>query len=296
MGKGGLHSAEILKCYNDSMSNSLTSVARVKDRIKITTTSFDDLIANLILGVTSRMEAMCNRDFTLATYTNELHDGSDPYGSKRSILIPRNAPISNVASIEYKSGTNSLPNWTAFSANDYDVDETAGLIPFHFILPSGTRNIRITYTAGWDGYDVSTSSLWSFNVVPTGTVNGSNATFTLPEDANELVVYADGVRVSADNVTFTSGSDSFTLAAGAVPFSTIAVDYKATPADSGSDPTLPAELVDICERVVVHLFKQRESEGKTSESFQESSITWRDNLFTAEMRAAIKNYRRGYHL
>lgn len=278
------------------MANALTSTSRVKDRIKITTTDFDTLISNLILAVTARIETMCNRSFTLATYTNEIHDGSDLYGSFRSILVPKNAPISVVTSIEYKSGTNSNPNWITFSSDDYDVDETAGIIYFNTPLPRGKRNIRITYTAGWDGFDVNVSSLWNFQVTPTGTVDGSNDTFTLPEEADEVLVYADGVRVKSSLVTFSAGATSFTLDSSAVPYSSIEVDYKATPADSGSDPTLPMELVDLCERVVVHLFKMRESEGKTSESFQESSITWRSSMFTPDMKATIKNYRRGYEI
>ena len=130
---------------------------------------------------------MCGRSFTLATYTNELHDGTDLYGTRRTILIPKNAPISSVSSIQYKAGTNASPNWTSFSTEDYDVDETTGLVYFDNPLPSGKRNIRITYTAGWDGYDVATSSLWTFNATPTGTVNGSNGTFTLPVDASQVI-------------------------------------------------------------------------------------------------------------
>lgn len=278
------------------MANALTTAARVKDRLKISSTTFDDLISNNIISVTARMEKMCNRQFTLATYTNELHDGSDFYQSNRSILMPVNAPISSVSSIEWKSGTNSNPNWTTFSSNDYDVDEDAGIIHFHYALPRGKRNIRITYTAGWSGYSIGLSSFWTYNTVPTGDVDGANLAFTLAADADEVVVYVDGMRELDSNVTHTAGSDSITLASGRAPYSSIVVDYKQTTSTSGSDPDLPAELIDVCERAVVKLFKQRESEGKTSESFEESSITWRENLFTAEMRATIKNYRRGYSI
>lgn len=277
------------------MGNAITTKARIKDRLDgITTTDYDDVIDNLIVAVTKRMEVMTNRDFTLDTYTNELHDGSDWYNSLRTILIPQNAPIATVSSIQYKSGTNTTPNWTTFSADVYDVDYDAGIIYFDSPLPRGKRNIRITYTAGWDTYTIAgVSSLWNFNVVPTGTVNGSNGTFTLPANADELIVYADGVRVLDSSVTHTAGSNSFTLAAAAVPYSSIAVDYKTENQNSGSDLTIPDDLVDVCERAVVYLFKKRESEGKTSESFQESSITWRDKMFSTEDLITIMNYRRG---
>lgn len=278
------------------MSNALTSTTRVKDRLKISASTFDTLLTNLIVAVTERLETMCGRSFTNATYTNELHDGSDFYGSVRSILISQNAPISTLTSIEYKAGTNTTPSWTTFDSDTYDVDYDAGLIYFDNPLPQGKRNIRITYDAGWDGFSASISSLWTLNVTPTGTVNGSNASFTLPEEADEVIIYADGVRLAAANVTHTAGSDSVTIAAASVPFSTIAADYKATSSASDATPTLPMELVELCERAVVKLFKQRDSEGKTSESFQESSITWRESLFTKEDMATIKNYRRGYDI
>jgi hypothetical protein len=278
------------------MSNALTTAARVKDRLKITATSFDTLISNLIVSVTARMETMCGRQFTLGTYTHELHDGSDVYGSWRFILMTKNAPVGSVSAVSYKTGSNTDPVWVAFTADDYDLNANLGMLYFKSPLPRGTQNIRITYTAGWDGYAVGLSSYWNFNVTPTGLVNGSNLTFTLPEDADELIVYADGLRESSANVTFTAGTDSFTLAAGRAPYSTIAVDYKETLAAASGDPVLPAELVDVCERAVVHLFKKRDSEGKSTESFQESSITWNKAVFDDEMLATIKNYRRGYHL
>ncbi|MER0170354.1 MAG: hypothetical protein DU489_07070 [Nitrosomonas sp.] len=278
------------------MSNALTTKARVKDRLKITTTNFDDLIDNLIVSITARMEAMTNRQFTLATYTEEIHDGSDFYGSLRGMLITKNAPVGNVSLIEYKAGSNTTPNWTTIDPDDYDVDYDAGLIHFAYGLPRGKRNIRITYTAGWDGYDVGLSSYWNFNVTPTGTVDGSNLTFTLPENASELVVYVDGVRESSANVTFTADTDTFTLAGGRAPYSTISVDYKETLATATGDPVLPAELVDVCERAVIHLFKKRDSEGRSSEGFGESSIVWEKAVFNEEMLATIKNYRRGYYL
>lgn len=275
------------------MSNALTTKANVKDRLDISTTDHDDLLDRMILAVTDAMETLAGRLFTLATYTNELYDGSDWYGSARTSLTLRQAPVATVSSVQYKAGTNTTPNWTDFNVDTYDIDYDLGVIHFDGPLPAGKRNIRVTYTAGWTGYDSVVSELWNFNVTPTGTVNGSNGTFTLPEDAQEVVVYADGVRVKSDYVTHTAGTDEFTLEATAVPFSTIAADYKAGASSSGSDPTLPMELVDICERVVISLFKKRNSEGKTSEAFQESSITWRSSMFSDDMRAAIKNYRRG---
>lgn len=276
--------------------DALTTKARIKDRLKITSTDFDDLIDNIILGITGRMEQMCGRRFTQAEFTNELHDGSDTLGSRRAVLIVKHAPVHTITSVQYKAGSNSTPSWTSYDEDDYDLDADAGLLYFKGCLPAGRRNIRITYTGGYSGHSVGVTAMWHFNETPTGTVDGSNLTFTLPENADEVIVYADGVRESSANVTFTAGTATFTLAAGRAPTSTIAIDYLATSAAAAGDITLPADLVEVCEKAVVKTFKRREAEGKASESFGESSITWEKEVFTAEDLATIRNYRRGYDL
>ncbi len=276
--------------------DALTTIARIKDRLGITETGFDAFLTSLILGITARIENMCNRRFIQATYNDELHDGSDLYGSKRVILIAKNAPVQVVDTVEYKAGTNSSPNWTAFSEDDYDLDEDAGMLFFHTPLPTGRRNIRITYTAGFSGYDNGISNFWFFDVTPTGTVDGSNLTFTLPEDATQVVVYVDGLREAAANVTFTEGTATFTLAAGRAPNTSIAIDYLRENASVDADLSLPLDLVEVAEKAVVRTFKKRNSEGRTSEGFQDSQITWAEEVFTKEDLATIKNFRRGYNL
>lgn len=272
--------------------DALTTKERIKTRLGITEDHFDAIITYLILAVTARIEQACGRRFIQAEYNNEMHDGSDLYGSNRFILIVQNAPIQVIDGIEYRIGT----TWTAYDDDAYDAELRTGLIHFRTPMPQGKQNIRITYTGGFSGYSIGVNNYWFFNIVPTGTVNGTNRTFTLPEDASQVIVYVDGLREAASNITFTAGSDTFTLAEGRAPSSTIAVDYLRENAAEDSDISLPLDLVEVCEEVVVRLFKRRESDGRLSESFQESSVTWSENVFTKENVATVKNYRRGYAL
>lgn len=276
--------------------DALTTKEYIKERLGITVATFDDLLDRLILATTARMEQMCGRRFTLAEFNNELHDGSDSYGTRRIYLIVKNAPIQAIERVEYKAGRNSAPNWTAYDEDDYDLDAEAGVLHFPYGLPAGKRNIRITYTGGFSGHSLGNTSLWHFNETPTGAVDGSNLAFTLPEDADQVIVYPDGIREATGNVTHVAGTDTFTLAAGRAPYSTIAVDYLATAATDGGDVTLPADLVEVCEEAVTRIFKRRESEGRSSETFQESSINWNKSVFTDEDLRTIRNYRRGYSL
>lgn len=82
---------------------------------------------------------------------------------------------------------------------------------------------------------------------------------------------------------------------GSEAFSTMVVDYVNASLES-DDPTLPADLVEVCEAVTVRIFKRRDSDGRTSESFQESSITWTEGVFTKEDRITVMNYRRSSFL
>jgi hypothetical protein len=275
----------------------LTTVERVKDRLGITANTWDTLFDRLIKSCTARIEQMTGRRFIQGTFTNELHDGADGYGTARYYLILKNAPLQSVDSVQYRAGTPSDPDWTDFDEDDYHVNLQTGVLHFPEGIPAGFQNIRVTYTGGYSGTSFDIANYWVFNATPTGTVDGSNREFTLPEDADQIIVYADGMRESAANVTHEEGSDTFELAEGRAPFSSIAADYLRT--DAGGDDVgafLPFDLVDVCERGVSATFKRRESEGRKSETFQESSITWRDSIFTDEDRAIIKNYRRGYNL
>lgn len=58
-----------------------------------------------------------------------------------------------------------------------------------------------------------------------------------------------------------------------------------------STHTLPADLTALCERMVIRMFKRREAEGKSSESFDGASVTW-DTKLTEEDKAVINKYTR----
>lgn len=46
----------------------------------------------------------------------------------------------------------------------------------------------------------------------------------------------------------------------------------------GATHTLPADLTDLCERMVVRFWKKREKPGVQSESIRDSSVTWKDTV------------------
>lgn len=199
-------------------ANQLTTKTRVKSRLQITSTQFDDLFDFLIAATSDKIEQMTGRTFLATTYTNELYDGSDVYNDRQSIIVMNNAPVLNFELLEYKAGNNTNPTWFDYTENDYDVNETSGIIYMFGELPRGKQNVRMTYQAG---FKIDFTNLYST-----------------------------------------------------------------------TQHTLPYDITEVCEEVVTRIFKKRDSEGRSSESFQESSVTWNDNVFTKENLATINNYRR----
>lgn len=59
--------------------------------------------------------------------------------------------------------------------------------------------------------------------------------------------------------------------------------------------TMPFELIDLAERLCVKIFKKRESEGRSQETFKESSISW-EALMKSDDWAVLRNYRRVFIL
>lgn len=199
----------------------LTTKERVKARLQITTTSFDDMFDSLIAATTNKIEQMTGRRFKATTYADELYDGSDVYGTRQEIIVVNNAPMLTLTRFQYKNGNNENPAWTDFTEDDYDINESNGIIRMKGYLPGGMQNVRISYQAGY-------------------------------------------------LINFSSTSTVYDTA----------------------QHTLPYDITEVCEEAVVRLYKRRDSEGRSSESFQESSITWNENIFTKENITTINNYRR----
>ena len=62
-----------------------------------------------------------------------------------------------------------------------------------------------------------------------------------------------------------------------------------------NDPTkhtLPYDLSDLADRVATRLYKKRDSEGRSAESFNQSSITWKDGLLDDYDNTVIANHSR----
>lgn len=133
-------------------SYALTTEARIKARLGITSNGFDTLIKRLMYAATDFIEKECGgRRFKETAYTQQLYDGSmlGDEDNRVDFLILKNAPVASISAFEYRSGNRSSPAWTAFLTDDYEPRLTEGILRVWGGVPRGYQNIRITYTAGF---------------------------------------------------------------------------------------------------------------------------------------------------
>ncbi len=197
------------------LAYALTTKNRVKDRLAITNTQFDTVIDRLISAMTDFIEGECNRRFQETVYSNEIYS---IYGAYPETIGLKQTPVSNVASVQYRAGLKTTPNWTNFAADDWELleDGKSGIIKFYGGITRGVNVIRVTYTAGYK------------------------------------------------------------------------IDF---PNAGSATHTLPADLSDLAERIVVRVFEKRKAEGKETESFEGGTVSWAPLLDETD-RAIIARHRR----
>lgn len=129
-------------------TRALTNLERVKTRLSIDNANSDTLIERLIMGVTDHLESLCNRRFGEAIYTNELYSISS---GGMDMLALKQTPVTVLTSLSYRLGTPSVPAWTLYSADDYELvnDGKSGLVRVYGGIYRGSNTIRATYTAGY---------------------------------------------------------------------------------------------------------------------------------------------------
>lgn len=127
-------------------------------------------------------------------------------------------------------------------------------------------------------FPVSALSAVQYRAGTPATPNWTDLTtdqFELLDDGAAGIVRVYGYLPYGDNairVTFTAGYKIAWAAAG-----------------DNSTHTLPADLSELCERMVIKAFKRREAVGKTSEGFEGSTVTWATTMDDDD-KATLQDY------
>jgi hypothetical protein len=119
----------------------IASLAELKDFLKMTETTDDDKLYELLRDADAEVKARCKRDFERANYTH-YYDGTG--GS--TILLDQ-YPIVEVTSVHEDKDRNFAAD-TLLS--DYTTrDNTGELILLTGVFGIGAQNIKVVYTAGY---------------------------------------------------------------------------------------------------------------------------------------------------
>jgi hypothetical protein len=122
--------------------------------------AFDTVLTRYINSVSDYITNECGRfSFVQQTFVNDTYSIDNP---RQSFLLLRNTPVFSITSLQWRAGTPSNPNWTAFIADQFELVDPrtdpisgltwypSGMVRVYGVLPRIYSNmIRATYVAGY---------------------------------------------------------------------------------------------------------------------------------------------------
>jgi uncharacterized phiE125 gp8 family phage protein len=123
------------------VASALTTLVRVKEWLKITGSTNDTLITNLIAGESARIQRYLRRYIVQQTITAEIQSGHG-----REILALRERPVTAVTEVR--------EDGVALASSKYELDGDEGILYARTdgnpdVWTEGSRNFEIDYTAGY---------------------------------------------------------------------------------------------------------------------------------------------------
>ncbi|HLY40477.1 MAG TPA: phage head-tail connector protein [Terracidiphilus sp.] len=274
----------------------LTTLQRVKDRLDIVIDDADPVLTRMINGASDFIERECGKTgleaypndghFVQKTYTNEVYTAQ---GRKQQRLVLRNAPVTYLivtGNLTQGSASVTVAPYTGIVAG-MPLYNIQGLFPQGTTVQSVGSNGALTMSqpasVTQTGAVFEISGLISFQW-RAGTPSNPNWTDFI-QDQFELDQQgrAGIVRVYGSIPGLYNNMIRATYVAG------FPVDWQN--AGNGSTHQLPSDLTNLCENIVVRIYKRRQLEGKASEAIQGATTSWRDALDAFD-RNVINNYRR----
>ena len=277
-------------------SYALTTLARVKTRLQISNADSDTVLIRMINGATDFIERECGKSglerypndghFVQKTYTNEVYSVR---GTKQERLVLRNAPVT------YLIVTGNLTQGSASVTVAPYAGIVAGMPLYNIqgLFPQGTTVLTVGSSGALTMSQPASVTQTAATFEISGLINfqwragtPSNPNWTsFITDQFELAEqgYSGIIRVYGVMPRLYSNMLRATYVAG----------YPADFANAGDGSThqLPADLTNLCENLVVRIFKRRLLDGKASENIQGATTAWRDQLDALD-RNVIANYTR----
>jgi len=140
-------------------ANAMTTLAFAKTFLKIPSaeTSMDTLVEFWINAASEYLESECDRKFAAQSFVEYIS------GNKSNFILTAEWPINSVTEIKVdSSGAFTDPN-TIWDSSEYGIgEELQVIVARQRMFPTGYRNIKLTYNAGYSTIpiDLTDACLW----------------------------------------------------------------------------------------------------------------------------------------
>lgn len=252
--------------------SNLTTLARLKDYLKITSTTDDALLTRLIASASAFVQNWLNRTIVNSTYT-ETRNGE---GMQRMLL--QNYPITSISSVNVAGlSVQARPALTAsYTGNNQagytNSDTTLYLTGFCF--PQGFQNVVVAYTAGFvktdtsvipaTPYQITTSELWLI----------------------DMGVTKNGVAMV--NVASSPAVGQYSVTDGVYTFN--AVDTGPTVVIRYS--YVPGDIEQACIDLISLKYMEKNRIGVTSKTIEGQVIAYLTSDMSNNTKALLNNYKK----
>lgn len=261
----------------------LTTLQRVKDRLQINTTAQDTVLTRMINSATDFIERECGKSgmtaypndghFVQKTYTNEVYTAKGP---RQQRLVLRNSPVTYlIVTGDLTQGSPIVQNMTPSTG----IVQGMPLYNIQGLFPQGT------VVSSVNGSSVTMSNPASATL--TGAVFEISGLISFqwragtPSNPNWTAFIQDQFELDQQ------GRSGIIRVYGSIPGlynnmirATYVAGYPVDFANAGDASThqLPADLTNVCENLVVRIFKRAQLAGNASENIQGATTAWRDTL------------------
>jgi len=143
----------------------LTTRARLKTFLGITSTDDNALLDSIIDSVSDFVEHFCDRRFQKTVYSNQVYDGNDsPY------LMLKQFPVVSGEdfTLQRRDSFDNQNSWSTIDSEHFFVKESEGIIHYvesfnleGAIFVKAPQHYRVSYTAGYDFNTAGTKTLES---------------------------------------------------------------------------------------------------------------------------------------
>ena len=251
----------------------LTSVARAKDYLGITTAGSDNVIGQLIARASDQVIRWCSRPFQRTVYTDARLNGNGADWMR----VP-DTPIISVSAVTISN--TAVPVSPDGITTGYQFDEFSLFLFGGSLFPRGRRNIGVSYIAGYTTSD-------------SGYVPAANGPYTITPTAGGYATTDQGVANYTTGVAMTAVGSS--PAAGQYSFANGVYTFNAT--DTGVRVTMSYDYSPgSVEQAVIELagtkLKQRDNLSIASKSLRDESITYEDKDMSNAIKGLLWPYKK----